>query len=271
MVPYTNTSGQRGFTIIEVILFFAITGLLILGVMLGIGYSVNQQRYRDSVNTYAALMQQQYDAVVNVANERGRESGTNRADGSGSVVCPSANPAAANVGTQGRSECTIIGRRVVSDGQTLTIEPVIARNDYNRLKEPFASLLNSLESSSVSFSEIDARVLIASDLDTYDSMRDVQPLAWQATSHAPGAAGTPLAYTMLIVRSPYSGAVRTYISTGDALASPYWNNLVTVANGQQGVTACIDGGLPTPKIAVEVAAGSANASGVKVQGGENGC
>lgn len=261
--------GEVGFTIIEVVLFLAITGVMIAGLLIGIGYSVTRQQYSDSVNSFAAVMQQQYDAVVNVSSDRGSGSGVYVRDGS-SIVCPSADPSAGNIGTQGRSECTIIGRRIVSNGTTLTIEPIIAQQDYNRLKEPFLSLLNSLEASTTPYNEIDSRVLQASELKVYDGTKEEYSPAWGAIMHAPGV-NERLAFTMVILRSPYSGAVRTYIDTSAAPASPYWQTILSQVNATRPLTICLDAGLPAPQYAVTVAAGSSSANGVKIEGADRGC
>ena len=46
---------QKGFTIIEVILFVAISGLLTSMLMVGVSMSINRQQYRDSVQSYAGF------------------------------------------------------------------------------------------------------------------------------------------------------------------------------------------------------------------------
>ena len=48
---------SRGFTIIEVMLFLAITGLLAVGVLATVGNSINVQRYRDAVVTLQTEVQ----------------------------------------------------------------------------------------------------------------------------------------------------------------------------------------------------------------------
>ena len=42
---------NNGFTVIETMLFLGVAGALTMGVLVGSGASINQQRYRDSVNS----------------------------------------------------------------------------------------------------------------------------------------------------------------------------------------------------------------------------
>ena len=56
----------KGFTIIEVSLFLAITGLLFLGVIIGVQSSVFRQRFNDSVQNFAEFLRGVYAEAMNV-------------------------------------------------------------------------------------------------------------------------------------------------------------------------------------------------------------
>ncbi len=62
---------RRGFTMIEVALFLAITGLLFAGVMVGVQNSIFQQRFNDSVQNFAEFLRTAYSGVTNVQNTHG--------------------------------------------------------------------------------------------------------------------------------------------------------------------------------------------------------
>ena len=63
----------KGFTIIEVSLFLAITGLIFLGVTFGVQSSVFRQRFNDSVQSFAEFLRSIYAETMNVQNaEAGR-------------------------------------------------------------------------------------------------------------------------------------------------------------------------------------------------------
>lgn len=56
---------RRGFTIIEVSLFLAITGLLFVGITVGTQNSINQQRESDAVNGFVDFLRNVYSEVSN--------------------------------------------------------------------------------------------------------------------------------------------------------------------------------------------------------------
>ncbi len=59
-------STKLGFTLVEVSLFLAITALLFFGVTLGVRGSISQQRYNDSVQSFAEFLRSEYSEVANV-------------------------------------------------------------------------------------------------------------------------------------------------------------------------------------------------------------
>lgn len=59
---------SRGFTIVEVMLFLGITGLLVLIIFTGSGMLARQTRFSDSVYSLQSFVQRQYDEVVNGVN-----------------------------------------------------------------------------------------------------------------------------------------------------------------------------------------------------------
>lgn len=55
---------KKGFTIIEVMIFLAISGLLLMGVLSGTYLSISRQRYNDSVRGFAEFLRQVYGEVI---------------------------------------------------------------------------------------------------------------------------------------------------------------------------------------------------------------
>lgn len=60
------TKIKGGFTLVEVSLFLAITGLLFLGVTIGVQNSIFQQRYNDSVQNFVEFLRSAYSKTENV-------------------------------------------------------------------------------------------------------------------------------------------------------------------------------------------------------------
>ena len=92
---------SRGFTIIEVSMVVAVTGFLLVGMLAGIGISVERQRFTDSVFSTQSHIQYQYDMVENVIN--------NRTD---QRQCSNPNTAAGGA-YRGGGDCLILGRALV--------------------------------------------------------------------------------------------------------------------------------------------------------------
>ena len=59
----------RGFTLVEVSLFLAITAAIFVGIAVGTQNSIFQQRYNDAVQSFAEFLRTVYSQVTNVQNE----------------------------------------------------------------------------------------------------------------------------------------------------------------------------------------------------------
>ena len=65
---------KRGFTIVEVSIFLAVTGLLFIGITVGVQNSIFHQRYNDAVHSFADFLRGVYDGVLNVQGSGGGRS-----------------------------------------------------------------------------------------------------------------------------------------------------------------------------------------------------
>lgn len=113
-----NIERQRGFTIIEVVLFLAISSLLVVLLLAGWTVRVNTERYRDSVTTLQSFLQQQYNLVYNVENDRSNELACN----TNAQVVDGSTP-------KGQSNCVLLGRYITLDASGdethLTVVPIV--------------------------------------------------------------------------------------------------------------------------------------------------
>ncbi len=201
-----GSKANGGFTVIETMLFLAVTGLLAAVVLVGSGIAISQQRYRDSVNSFKSYIQQQYDDASNVTSSRAKAWTCNNA----------AQVNASGVGAgepRGTSDCVIMGRYITIDetGTKLTTSNVVGVHTTGAL--PAASDIAEITTNyALGISPID---------------QDTASIAWSAQIVQPKTT-TPLPASILVIKSPLSGALLTF--TTQAAVPPTLASLVTIAN-----------------------------------------
>lgn len=186
---------ERGFTVIELMLFLAISGLLLVGLMVGVGNNITQQRYRDEVVSFKSLIQNQYSEVLTPQNV------------SSQVIC---DGAAAD--DRGTTDCVILGRaiQIDNDGSRLTISNVVgsepAELDFSK------SDLDALKEYNPAVVQDDNRQV--------ENLNDVI-----RNTKRGGTGGGPASVTILILRSPVSGLMKVFGLTdmSNGLDSPAAN------------------------------------------------
>lgn len=178
---------QVGFTIIETMLFLGITGLLIAGILFGTGASINSQRYRDSVNSLASLIQDQYSQVSSVINN------------SNNLSC-GASGLSNSVGKfRGQSDCVLLGRLITIADMNITTSTVVGYksgntqtgNDISDLSSNY-ELFNLDSSSGSSTLEWGARI------------------SWPVSGNGSQPVGSLRSLSLLLLRSPISGLIYTF-------------------------------------------------------------
>jgi type II secretory pathway pseudopilin PulG len=195
---------QTGFTVIEVMLFLAVTGLLAIGILVGSGITISQQRYRDSVTSLKSYLQQQYSEVGNVINGRDK---TWTCDSTGAVSeVPSGE-------ARGTSDCVILGRFITIDvaGTKLNASNVVG------YRVPSAPVGAS------DIAEIASNYRLASSPIDQNS----EEVSWGAQIVHPGTPPAPMPLSLLIIRSPLSGSIMTFSAEG---VQTNLNSLITLAN-----------------------------------------
>jgi type II secretory pathway pseudopilin PulG len=206
---------DNGFTIIEAMLFLAVAGALTVAVLAGSGVAINQQRYRDSVNSFKSLLQEQYSEATNVVNDR---DGT-QACANATVVSP---PDPVTPQSRGTSDCMVMGRLVTIDntGKLVQTASVVGYRTSGADEE--ASDIAELQTNY--------------KLGTSSLSRENVDIAWGAMVVKPHTTqAMPL--TMLILRSPLSGSLMTYTSEGVVTNVL---SMVSVANASKTVDLCIN-------------------------------
>lgn len=78
---------RQGFTMLEVTLVLALTGLLLIGLLGGTAAAIQTQRYNDSVRSYAEYLRTAYSEVINPETlGAGNSSNTNSIEGGGNFA-----------------------------------------------------------------------------------------------------------------------------------------------------------------------------------------
>lgn len=238
-----GTNTQSGFTFIEVMLFLAVTGLLAMGILVGSGAAINQQRYRDSVNTLKSYIQQQYSDVTSVTNSRNASWQCN----SNGVISDTGGPAGE---PRGRSDCVMLGRFVTIDasGKQLTSSSVSAYR------------VVGVATATSDISELKNYRLAASPIN-----QDETEISWGAQVVNQNNTA-PLPLSILIVRSPLSGSVFTFTQDG---VQTDLNAMISEAAAGQERHLCVKGdsmGARRLEVRIEAFAGGQSAVSIPPEG-----
>lgn len=230
---------QTGFTVIEVMLFLAVTGLLAIGILVGSGVTIGQQRYRDSVNSVKSYLQQQYNEVAHVINGRNKSWTCNSAGVITEVPSGQA---------RGTSDCVILGRLVTVDstGTKLSASNVVG---YRTPGTPVATS---------EVAEIANYKLSSSPIEP-----SIEEIPWGAQIVKPKST-IAQPFSVLIIRSPLSGSILTFTAEG---APPNLNSLVAVANTENVADLCVNADIGTfvgKRMEVRVDAHATNQSAIHI-------
>lgn len=245
-----GSSKSPGFTIIEVMLFLAITGLMVAGILASASSSLNAQRYRDGVESIKSMITNEYAKVYSLTNSRDR-----------SDPC---GMAATSAGW-GASDCLYTGRLVEIEqpggagDYTMTVRPVIASEDESA---PLDNLFTRF------------RYETTSDAELVES----RALGWGLSAVSPGGGSSPTRVAILILRSPLDGTVRTYnllagnssyVITDNNLNTDIVGRTETETNPAVFCVADLAGPLdPAVRHAIVVAARATSAADVEIRLGD---
>jgi hypothetical protein len=207
-----NNQTRKGFTVIEVVLFVAISGLLLVGLLFGVTSSIARQRYQDSVQDLADFLKTQFYAVSNPQLPEwfdGRWMGQDMLDYNTGDTCGFAEPivgldyegnATAVPRRRGQSNCQYYGR-LITFGENGEQDRV---NVY---------LVVGMDGRGGALSGVPLDDLIASDIFIpAPDMADNYYIPFSAQAQSVGV-NAPLRAAILIARPPRSGGVRTFIAT----------------------------------------------------------
>jgi len=189
-----------GFTIIELILFLALSGLFMLIAFAGIGGRSGRVQFTDSMRSLGNYLQRQYSDTLNGVNAR---------DGAMGCAYTSSGFIAAPAGSDpGQSGCTIMGKAVVFSDTAASADVYV--------------IVGRFLTQTVSSSDPDYLDPTLSDLQLIQQaqpvvlrsvLNDVYEIEWQTVFVAAGSDHTALAF----IRSPRSSSIYPITFT------PNWN------------------------------------------------
>lgn len=230
-------------------LFLAVTGALAVGVLATSSIAINQQRYRDTLNSLQSTIQQQFNEAANVINDRSGDD--TRCDGSG--VSEAGGGSSAQ--PRGTSDCLVLGRSIQFDsaGKIMTLASVVG---YKPASAPAVNNdLDALKQYSLSIAP------------TNQSTAEV---AWGANvfDRESGKTGS---LQLLVLRSPLTGSLRTFVLPASMSGTINSGDLVEANMAERDL--CVDtGGFTIANtLGVVIRANASSASAVELLGDDQKC
>ena len=213
-----------GFTLIEVSLFLAVTGVLFLSVTVGVQNSIYQQRYNDVVQSFTNFLRNIYDEVTNVQSI-----------------------------SNGRHGMAIYGK-MISFGE---------KNDSGKQIIYVYDVVGKAVSSSDIGSGTTLELLQKLGADVFfrenssspykpAGMIDVYEPGWGARIQTTNNSDPPQEFTgvILVLRDPKSGTVRTFVKADNSpiQVNSEVNRITNMAAGSEGETPRIISGILTSEV-----------------------
>lgn len=224
----------QGFTIIESLLFLAISGLMMVTMIAGTSVALNTQRYNDSVRSFKTLLQEQYAQVTSTQNDRTED-----------IQCGvdgTAIPVENEGGQQyrGQSDCEMVGRYVIVRAHDIEVYTVLAYRDSSAATTG-SDVAKMRDASYMTFGVDEATV-------QRTALEWGAQISWPRTGAGAVSPTTPRTLGFLVIRSPDSGQTFTFTSdtvpeAGQPIRSADIQSMIVAdatTPGQADRTVCID-------------------------------
>lgn len=215
--------------------------MLIVGLLVGSGTAINRERYNDSLRSLQSTIQQQYAEAVNVSNEN-----TGKLACSGETV------------PVGQSSCVLLGKYITpsSDGKLLNIKNVLG------VKGDSFSLDDAQGKSEADVLKNQIGIMISPvGEQTYAT-------EWDTKMTIPKSSN-PIKFSMLVVHSPVSGLIRTFIDSSQIISDNEINSiLLDDKNLDNSLEICVDPNdlFRGKQSSIFISADAVSSSGVDMRG-----
>lgn len=190
---------KKGFTIIEVSIFLAIAGLLLVGVLGGTYSSIARQRYNDSVRSVSEFFRQMYAEVIspetNADPETTNVGSSNTSAIYGKVIVFGLNSPDDDLGADQTRDNTIYSATLVGN--------------VNIPSDGSSSFVNELKA-------VEARIFCGNNSDADESITTVGTYVPEWDAKIRTLDNKPLRGTLIIARSPSSGTVHIAYDVSDS-------------------------------------------------------
>lgn len=226
-------------------LFLAITGLLIGGILAGTNQSINNQRYRSGVEELRNTITDQYATSLNLRNLTEDASG-NTTSGNNAVDPCSVIDGAGGIETyvaRGSSNCLYVGRLILLSANSserisqLKVYPVIAKVLTQGISGIFRDESGDLLPDAPAGGANDQDSLQVAAFTRNSNLVTDKPVDWGLVAVAPKPSESLLNVGILVFRSPITGTITTYVIKDiDSLAPSYLNNLQDYMSPDDNIT-----------------------------------
>lgn len=203
-----HPNNKHGFTIIEVALFLALSGFLMVGIIVGANISISRQRYNDAINNFADFIRGAYTDTLNVSNDNDQSGRTTTAV-YGKLISFGEKDDDNNVSTTIYAY-DVVGKAVSSSATTSSTVLAMLKDELD------ANVVQSDQQSGGIYKNSFYRITVYN-------------IPWNGEIQKPDK--SLFTGAILIVRSPTTGGIRTYVYEGD-MSSYAFHKATNAQNNQ---------------------------------------
>lgn len=252
---------KDGFTIIELLFFVAISGLLTVALLAGWTVTVNAQNYKDSARSFAVALQDQYNDSTNITIDR--DASYQCLQGATPDMLEVKEVEKASQYSRGASDCVIMGKYIYLNDGVMTSRALLGKEPASGTPLPTADK-----------DIIKSYIPTALDASLTTIPTGTFTVPWSTKPYLVGQPRQPVRIVLVIVQSPVSNIVYTYYKYVTANAEPPTARNVIDTGAQSEITLCLDPQAVVGQgiLAVRLRANASSSEAVSVVGDvSNGC